>query len=307
MTLTRAQLASTPTCTGRACVGSVPIPSSPKWFQPQQYASPARVRAQVWFVPAATCAKSDRPTTAAGAGDGSSEPIPSWPTGLVPKQCTAPLRLSAQTCTPSAATSTQSVSVPIGCGGPMSEPSTFCEHQSVPFARTPQAQRADAADPPVADPCGEPVRVRPHLREVVHAVAAEQRAVAAPGARVQAARAELGPVARGPELLEIARRADAPDRPCAGGAPQRAGVVPTRRDRHEVRVRAEPVHAAVRARVSGAPEGAVRSDPAGAPVLQRERDVRERGALRPISRPPRAADAGRAVRARRAHRVRVAR
>jgi hypothetical protein len=65
-------------------VSATPDPTCPRSLSPQQYASPVRVSAQLWYCPASIAASARRPETRTGAGvicDSSSVrfPLPSWP------------------------------------------------------------------------------------------------------------------------------------------------------------------------------------------------------------------------------------
>ena len=94
---------SRPTGTGTGRLVRVPSPSCPPWFKPQQYSSPAGVKAQVTPPPAKSLENLSSPANGIGTGDVSVVPLPSCPWRFWPQQRVEPSLRSAQVCTAPAA------------------------------------------------------------------------------------------------------------------------------------------------------------------------------------------------------------
>src|SRR5690606_27193472 len=79
------------TSCGVASLTSVPLPSWPSAFCPQQYSSSRSVTAQVWSWPPSTSTTPDSPTTrVASPLSVPATPSPSWPLSSSPQQATVP-------------------------------------------------------------------------------------------------------------------------------------------------------------------------------------------------------------------------
>src|SRR5512133_2083298 len=166
-----AAIAATPRASRETLAGNrrsplLPSPSCPEPLSPQQRTPPARLRAQVWFRPAATAtaprASSER---AVGRVRVFVVPSPSCPATFRPQHLTAPRRVSAQVCWPPAAIAVTPLVSPeteAGTARFAFVPSPSCpyrlspQHSTAPALVSPQAWAPPAAiaATPLATTCG---------------------------------------------------------------------------------------------------------------------------------------------------------